>query len=69
MDGLSDLSSWSLLDPSGAYLLQASVRVQDGGKPESMTLAVNELLAIRETLKGLVELEPGDRLAMDTRVK
>ncbi|KAI9882146.1 MAG: hypothetical protein M1823_006110 [Watsoniomyces obsoletus] len=68
-DGFSDLESWSLLDPSGGYILQASVRVQDGGKPESMTLAVNELLAIKETLKGLVELEPGDRLAMDTRVK
>ena len=58
-----------LLDPSGTYILQASVRVQDGSKVETMTKGVNELLSLKETLKGVVELEIGDRLALDTRVR
>ena len=58
-----------LLDPSGAYILQASVRVQDGSKVETMTKGVNELLGLKETLKGVVELEIGDRLALDPRVR
>lgn len=58
-----------LLDPSGTYILQASVRVQDGSKVETMTKGVNELLGLKETLKGVVELEIGDRLALDTRVR
>lgn len=58
-----------LLDPSGTYILQASVRVQDGSKVETMTKGVNELLGLRETLKGVVDLEIGDRLALDTRVR
>ena len=58
-----------LLDPSGTYILQASVRVQDGSKVETMSKGVNELLNLKETLKGVVELEIGDRLALDTRVR
>ena len=58
-----------LLDPSGMYILQVSVRVQDGSKVETMTKGVNELLGLKETLKGVVELETGDRLALDTRVR
>lgn len=57
------------LDTSGAYLLQATVRVLDGSKPESMVLGINELKGLRELLKGVVELEVSDRLALDTRVK
>ena len=34
-----------------------------------MTKAVNELLSLKETLKGVVELEMGERLALDTRVR
>jgi len=34
-----------------------------------MTKAVNELLALKEMLKGCVELEVGERLALDTRVR
>ena len=58
-----------LLDPSGTYILQASVRVQDGSKVETMTKGVNELLGLKETLRGVVELEIGDRLALDPRVR
>ena len=58
-----------LLDPSGTYILQASVRVQDGSKVETMAKGANELLGLKETLKGVVDLEIGDRLALDTRVR
>ena len=69
-DSTSDgLPEPRLLDPSGTYILQASVRVQDGSKVETMTKGVNELLGLKETLKGVVELEIGDRLALDTRVR
>ena len=58
-----------LLDLSGTYILQASVRVQDGLKVETMTKGANELLSLKEILKGVVELEISDRLALDTRVR
>ncbi|KAI9793512.1 MAG: Mediator of RNA polymerase II transcription subunit 18 [Peltula sp. TS41687] len=66
---LSDHSSWVPLDQSGSYILQASVRVQDGSVPESMSVGITELLAFKEMMKGVVDLEVGDRLAMDTRLK
>ncbi|KAL9612111.1 MAG: hypothetical protein Q9167_003263 [Letrouitia subvulpina] len=57
------------LDPSGAYLLTASIKVQDGTKPEQISRGVRELVALKDTLKGSIDLEPADRLALDTRVK
>ncbi|KAI9733234.1 MAG: Mediator of RNA polymerase II transcription subunit 18 [Cirrosporium novae-zelandiae] len=59
--------SLSLFDPSGGYILQASVRVQDGSKPEGMTLGVNELRNFKDLMRGVVELEVGDRLSLDAR--
>ncbi len=50
-------------------MLQAAVRVQDGSKVETMTKAAGELLGLKETLRGCVEMEMGDRLALDTRVR
>jgi len=58
-----------LLDESGGYLMQASVRVQDGSKVETMQRGANELLGLRETLRGVVELEVVERLSLDTRVR
>jgi mediator of RNA polymerase II transcription subunit 18 len=57
------------LDPSGSYILQAAIRTADGSKPESMVLGIDELKAVRESLQGVVNLEVGDRLALDPRVK
>ena len=65
----NDVEKGRLLDPSGAYVLQVSVRVQDGSKVELVNRGMTELLNLKETLKGIVELEVGDRLAMDTRVR
>ena len=64
-----EISKARLLDPSGTYILQAAVRVQDGSKVETMTKGSLELLSLKETLKGIVELDMGDRLALDTRVR
>ena len=58
-----------LLDDSGAFLLEASVRVQDGSKVETMARGTAELLALRERLRGVVGLEMVERLALDTRVR
>ena len=58
-----------LMDPSGNYILQATVRVQDGSKIETMTKGANELMALKETLKGVIDLEMAERLSLDTRVR
>ena len=50
-------------------MLQASVKVQDGSKPDIMSKGIQELLALKEMLKGCVKLEIGERLALDTRVR
>jgi mediator of RNA polymerase II transcription subunit 18 len=68
-ESLPPLDSLSPLDPIGSYVLQATVRVLDGSKPESMALGIDELKGLRDSLHGVVELEVGDRLALDTRVK
>lgn len=50
-------------------MLQASLRVADGTKQEIMSKGMDELNRLRETLKGVVELDAGDRMALDTRVR
>ena len=57
------------LDRSGTFVLQASIRVQDGTKPESMTFAMAELTSFRDVMRGIVDMEVGDRLALDTRYR
>ncbi|CAF9920589.1 MAG: Mediator of RNA polymerase II transcription subunit 18 [Heterodermia speciosa] len=57
------------LDPSGSYVLQTALRVADGQNVERMQEGVRQLTELKETLKGVVELEMGDRLALDTRVR
>ena len=57
------------LDPSGAYLLTAALCVTDGANVDLMGRGFAELAALKERLKGAVELEMGDRVAMNTRVR
>jgi mediator of RNA polymerase II transcription subunit 18 len=66
---LPEMNSLVLLDPSSAYVLQASIRIQDGSKPESISVGINELKAFKEMMRGVVDLDIGDRLALDTRLK
>jgi mediator of RNA polymerase II transcription subunit 18 len=63
------LKSATPLDASGAYVLQASLRVYDAQKVDRMQQGTTELLNLKEMLKGAVDLEMADRLGMDTRVR
>ncbi|KAF3915878.1 hypothetical protein AA313_de0202524 [Arthrobotrys entomopaga] len=57
------------LDPADAYVLQASTRVLSANEQETMNKGVEELKMLRNELRGVVDLEPGDRLSLDTRVR
>ena len=50
-------------------LLEATVRVQDGSRPETMAAGFAELSAMQTRLRGILDLQAGDRLALDTRVR
>jgi mediator of RNA polymerase II transcription subunit 18, fungi type len=63
-----DISKLTPLDSSGGYILQASIEITDGNSSELKDRATQQLLAIKETLRSSVNLVPGDRLALDTRV-
>ncbi|KAI1630106.1 mediator complex, subunit Med18 [Exophiala viscosa] len=65
---LSNISELQDLDGSGGYIVQASIDVVDGNNPELKERASRQLLAIKEALKQAVDLTPGDRLALDTRL-
>lgn len=65
---LSDREGLPTLDGSGGYIIQASIEVVDGNNPELKDRATRQLLGLRESLKQAVDLTPGDRLALDTRV-
>lgn len=58
-----------LLDPLDTYILQAALKVQDGQSLERMQEGVDQLMGLKETLKGCVALEAAERLSFDTRVK
>lgn len=65
---LSDVSKLMDLDKSGGYLVQAIVEVVDGNNPDLKEKGTRQLLAHKEALKQAVDLTPGDRLALDSRV-
>ncbi|KAK5222101.1 DNA kinase/phosphatase Pnk1 [Exophiala xenobiotica] len=65
---LSDISKLQDFDGSGGYVVQASIDVVDGNHPELKDRATRQLLAHKEALKQAVDLTPGDRLALDTRL-
>ncbi|KAL8697372.1 MAG: hypothetical protein Q9201_007153, partial [Fulgogasparrea decipioides] len=54
---------------STQFILEASLRVADGTKPDQMAKGVKELMALKEMLRGSVELECVERGALDTRVR
>ncbi|OCK77415.1 hypothetical protein K432DRAFT_358638 [Lepidopterella palustris CBS 459.81] len=66
---LPTFNSLKPLDPSGGYVLQASILVQDLGKPAILDQGVEELKRFKDLMKGCVELDVPDRLLLDTRVK
>ncbi|KAF9738759.1 hypothetical protein PMIN06_008963 [Paraphaeosphaeria minitans] len=56
-------------DPSGAYIIEAKVRVQDYNNQAVLEDGVNELKGFQKQMKGCVELDIPDRLSLDTRVR
>ena len=66
---LPKFEDFSPLDPSGAYILQASVRLMDNPGPDIVNRGQAELLKFQNDIKGVVDLKLTDRLALDTRVK
>lgn len=66
---LPAFSALKPLDPSGAYVLEAKVRVQDFGNTIVLEAAIRELKAFQTQMEGCVELVLPDRLGLDTRVK
>jgi mediator of RNA polymerase II transcription subunit 18 len=67
-----DLPAFAALkpfDPSGAYVLEAKVRVQDFNNPAVVENGVGQLKALQQQMEGCVKLDLPDRLAMDMRVK
>lgn len=62
---MEDLSP---LDSSDGWVVSASVEAVDGNNPELKDRATRQLLTIKEILKETVNLVPGDRLALDTRL-
>ena len=69
LESLPPFKDLEPLDKSGAYVVQVSIKIQDNYKPETREKAQAELLALKGTLKGVIDLEPAERLALDTRVK
>lgn len=66
---LPAFSALQLLDVSGAYVLEAKVRVQDFKDASILERGVGELKDFQKQMAGCVELSLPDRLALDTRVK
>lgn len=69
MYGVPDRGELKPLDESGGWTVQAAVRVVNNSDVVSFQLAQQELTALRETIKGVCDLEVVERLAFDTRVK
>ncbi|KAH7360035.1 mediator complex, subunit Med18 [Pyrenochaeta sp. MPI-SDFR-AT-0127] len=66
---LPSFAALELLDPSGAYILEAKVRVQEFNNSTVLEAGVSELKKFQKEMKGCVELSLPDRLSLDTRVK
>lgn len=57
------------LDESGAWVLEAGVRMEDAGDTAVTNRAQEEMRRLREDLEGAVELRVVDRLSLDTRAR
>lgn len=57
------------VDISGAYVVEACVRVEDNGDSKLLEKAREELLGFKRMMEGAIDLRVPDRLALDTRMK
>ncbi|KAI4852287.1 hypothetical protein E4T44_01584 [Aureobasidium sp. EXF-8845] len=69
LTALPNLDFLKPLDVSGAFVLEACVRIDDRTKPNLMSTASDELGAFRNLMKGSVEMKVPERLSLDTRVR
>lgn len=65
---LPPLVNMKLCDPSGSYILLASLEIVEGNNQELRDQGRTQLLALKETLRQAVTLAPAERLALDTRM-
>jgi hypothetical protein len=65
---LPEWNQLSLYDKEGNYLMQTQLMLENG-QPELVELGTSELLRFKKDWRQFVNLEPGDRLDMDMRVK
>lgn len=67
------IEACKLLDCSGAWVLEAKILVDGGaagdGLNEVMSRATRELMAMRDSMRGCLDLRAVDRLSVDTRAK
>jgi hypothetical protein len=65
---LPERNQLTLYDKEGNYLMQTQLMLENG-QPELVELGTSELLRFKKDWRQFVNLEPGDRLDMDMRVK
>jgi hypothetical protein len=65
---LPEWNQLTLYDKEGNYLMQTQLMLENG-QPEIVELGTTELLRFKKDWRQFVNLEPGDRLDMDMRVK
>lgn len=58
-----------VLDGSGTFMVEVSLRVEDRKNTKIAEAAVAEMAAFRRSVEGVLDLRVPDRLALDTRVK
>jgi mediator of RNA polymerase II transcription subunit 18 len=63
------VSELNVLDPSGTYVVEVSVRMEDRKNTKIAEQAVAELRVFKQSVEGVIDLRVPDRLALDTRVK
>lgn len=63
------LSDLEILDPSGTFLIEVSVRMEDRKNTKIAEQAFAELEKFKRNMEGVIDLRVPDRLSLDTRVK
>lgn len=63
------LTELTALDPSGTYMVEVSLRIEDRKNTKIAEQAIAEFAGFRKSVEGVIDLRVPDRLAMDTRVR
>ncbi|KAM3420693.1 Mediator of RNA polymerase II transcription subunit 18 [Cercospora zeina] len=62
-------SQLKLVDASGSFIIEVSIRVEDPTNSSLTEAALGELMRFKSTLDGAIDLIAPDRFLLDTRVK